>query len=318
MKISDDHYRLLADKLNETIAKNPAAATEYQAAGLSPKRLRWDFLWSSKIKIGDSIGMGPDPHYKGTTFIPIYDYANDDHIDTALRKICSEAGCDYGAAKDASMVPKLAVVEGKQFLPTGSSLAELVYKSGVTDEPEARRVCVVTANNKIYCDQDMVALLQANERSGYIEDVLGNQHEISYNGANLEIDDYHDFAAKHSTYVAKVYSVSVRDTDDEHGEALGEPDFETDTYDFDSIRSHALNVGISEYNSSTLYSTDPSGTRDHYEKGIDVYHYMDIESVNGLPATHEQIAALGTALKISPSYDMRLQGAESQNKLRLG
>lgn len=42
----------------------------YREQGLSDKRYRWDLLWASKFNFG-----------------AMYDYCNDTHIDTALRKI---------------------------------------------------------------------------------------------------------------------------------------------------------------------------------------------------------------------------------------
>ena len=72
MKIKPEHYQYLSDQVSRAITHMPGL-DEYQAAGMSAKRWRWDALWAAKI----------------SSWIQenIYPYANDDHIDTALRRI---------------------------------------------------------------------------------------------------------------------------------------------------------------------------------------------------------------------------------------
>ena len=69
MKIKPAHY----DYMKAAILGNSTAPTlpDYLAKGLSEKRWRWDLLHMAKL----------------TPWIcaNIYSYANDDHIDTALR-----------------------------------------------------------------------------------------------------------------------------------------------------------------------------------------------------------------------------------------
>ena len=79
MKIKNEHYEVLETACKKVLDKSPNAWNEYKNKGLSEKRFRWDVLWATKLKIGDSIGMPGD--------LPLYDYMNDEHIDTALRKI---------------------------------------------------------------------------------------------------------------------------------------------------------------------------------------------------------------------------------------
>jgi hypothetical protein len=50
----------------------------YVLQNLTAKRWRWDLLWRAKRE-----GYLPDRFIEDT----IYSYANDDHIDTALRRI---------------------------------------------------------------------------------------------------------------------------------------------------------------------------------------------------------------------------------------
>lgn len=56
---------------------------EYEARGLTAERHRWDMLWGTDYSI-----------------IPLYEYLNDDHIDTALRHIVAEFEGQRGG-KDA-------------------------------------------------------------------------------------------------------------------------------------------------------------------------------------------------------------------------
>ena len=71
MKITPEHLAYM----RAAILNNSHAPTlpSYTARGLSEKRWRWDMLWAAKI----SPWIGAN----------IYPYANDDHIDTALRSI---------------------------------------------------------------------------------------------------------------------------------------------------------------------------------------------------------------------------------------
>ena len=48
---------------------------DYREKGLSDQRYRWDCLWSINIKD------------RTEWFDRVYEYANDDHVDTALREI---------------------------------------------------------------------------------------------------------------------------------------------------------------------------------------------------------------------------------------
>jgi hypothetical protein len=79
MKILPDHYQQLekailtyADKYGglEYLKK------EYDKDGLSPMRLRWDLMFGANLPSAD---------------LPLYDYLDDSHIDTALRRITRTA-----------------------------------------------------------------------------------------------------------------------------------------------------------------------------------------------------------------------------------
>jgi hypothetical protein len=58
---------------------HPRAASQYQSAGHSHKRFRWDVLRATRLRIGDGAGAPGD--------IDLYAYLDDTHIDSALRAI---------------------------------------------------------------------------------------------------------------------------------------------------------------------------------------------------------------------------------------
>ena len=91
MKIKSDDYEKLKAAVTGVLEEHGDYTDAYKGGGLSPMRFRWDLLWTSKLRIGDGAGAPGD--------VDIYAYANDAHIDTALRQIMREAGIDWAAAK---------------------------------------------------------------------------------------------------------------------------------------------------------------------------------------------------------------------------
>jgi len=76
MKIKPEHFEMLRAAVGK---HNTAFHRErYKAAELSDKRYRWDLLYHAQ-----RIGALPE-HFICDT---IYPYANDEHIDTALRRL---------------------------------------------------------------------------------------------------------------------------------------------------------------------------------------------------------------------------------------
>jgi hypothetical protein len=75
MKMEKSHFEFLKSNIREVA--NKETWVRYKNAGLSEMRYRWDML-----------------RYAGVTsrwiVDNLYPYLNDDHIDTALRKICKE------------------------------------------------------------------------------------------------------------------------------------------------------------------------------------------------------------------------------------
>ena len=79
MKITPDHYATLHMAITRArAAKLLPESNYYVLQNLTAKRWRWDLLWRAKRE-----GYLPDRFIEDT----IYSYANDDHIDTALRRI---------------------------------------------------------------------------------------------------------------------------------------------------------------------------------------------------------------------------------------
>ena len=99
MKIQKEHYDVLKDTILGVIATfesrgihNPIQThrdflvREGKAKDID-MRLRWDFMHGAGIRIGESrnADIWEGKEYK--TFLPLYDYLNDAHIDTALKSI---------------------------------------------------------------------------------------------------------------------------------------------------------------------------------------------------------------------------------------
>ncbi len=81
MKILPEHVALMRDAIAPFASAELFA--QYQEQGLSHKRYRWDLLWKSQFNVCTMI----------------YPYANDDHIDTALRFLVSDDGSIKGVSK---------------------------------------------------------------------------------------------------------------------------------------------------------------------------------------------------------------------------
>lgn len=76
MKITVQHYGHICRALNDIKPTIMQMKTVYKNSGLSDKRLRWDALRQAGL-----ITWACDN---------LYSYANDDHIDTALRQYFSK------------------------------------------------------------------------------------------------------------------------------------------------------------------------------------------------------------------------------------
>lgn len=74
MKMKPEDYSRLETAISKVLSSHDATLQDYLDAGLTPKRFRWDALWRAVRLNWFDFGQ-------------MYDYLNDTHIDTALRKI---------------------------------------------------------------------------------------------------------------------------------------------------------------------------------------------------------------------------------------
>lgn len=70
MKITQTDYRILKSALQPVLDQHPTIVDTYRSMELSDQRCVWDLLAASRLN---------------TTWL--YDYLNDSHIETALRRI---------------------------------------------------------------------------------------------------------------------------------------------------------------------------------------------------------------------------------------
>lgn len=81
MKMQSEHFEQLRLMLEQVAARNGKTFSEigesFERAGFTNKRCRWDIFWAI-----------PNPDRREWFSVNgIYDYLDDSHIDTALRKI---------------------------------------------------------------------------------------------------------------------------------------------------------------------------------------------------------------------------------------
>lgn len=79
MKISEKHYRTLKAAIDRVTRTSPDAEQTYRLHGFTLKRFRWDCLRAASIDGKPGIRWICDTLYPAGL--------NDDHIDTALRRI---------------------------------------------------------------------------------------------------------------------------------------------------------------------------------------------------------------------------------------
>jgi len=83
MKMKEEDFEYLKNKIEEFLQKHEfdleKLKEDYREAGFSMKRLRWDLFHYARVRPGHSIGTPTEWN--------VYDYINNNHIDTALRKI---------------------------------------------------------------------------------------------------------------------------------------------------------------------------------------------------------------------------------------
>ena len=85
MKITKEHFQIISEKCAEVVAQYPTAAEDYKNSGVSATRYRWDVARKAGL-----IQFFCDVIYK---------YANDDHIETALKKAMPCVEFEYQKAR---------------------------------------------------------------------------------------------------------------------------------------------------------------------------------------------------------------------------
>lgn len=87
MKIKDSHYNFLKEKITnigvETILLHRKSLYNDQRIKDLNKRVRWDCFWIAARTNREELDK-----------LELYSYLNDDHIDTALKKIMKEIGIE--------------------------------------------------------------------------------------------------------------------------------------------------------------------------------------------------------------------------------
>lgn len=87
LKMRPEHYSQLKTALDECKETWYGKHTQYRVKGLTPKRYRWDALHVSRLRAGSTFGS--------PTGWNVYDYLNDENIDSALRQYFREAGVKW-------------------------------------------------------------------------------------------------------------------------------------------------------------------------------------------------------------------------------
>lgn len=314
MKIKPEHYEVMKKAITGAMNKAPWLEVEYQAAGYGPKLLRFDTLFTrSGIRIGDSVGMTCPEDHDPALFLPLYDYMDDTHIDTALRQVFKEGDFAYGAAKDAAEAKPLVINNGSQFTQSGNMIANMVHRdpeSGV----ESKATCCVTPNGQVIAAKLFDGARKQPQGLAVI-DIDGEEHEVTVEeGVEMRLVNHEAFVVQHSSYTVTTYDLVINDNDiaDGNGAEHEGGRWENAPFTFEEIEGEARNLGLSEFGPASLYSTDPSGTREFYEQGVNRYHHLQIDTINGAPAQPEMVAALGKALGLTPSHELAQQSKTAQ------
>ena len=146
-------------------------------------------------------------------------------------------------------------------------------------------------------------------------DIDGEEHEVTVEeGVEMRLVDPQAFVVQHSCYTITTYDVVTTEEGVAHGDG-GEQQggrWENEPFTYEDIEGEARNLGLDEFGPAALYSTAPSGTREYYEQGVNRYHHLQIDSINGETATPEGVAALAKKLGLSPSPELAQQSKPAQ------
>ena len=86
MKIKPNHYDILVAAIAAQKDRFNSAALAYKSAGFSKVRFAWDIMRAAGIHPGNE---------RNADLWPVYDYADDSHIQTALFRALKDSGIDY-------------------------------------------------------------------------------------------------------------------------------------------------------------------------------------------------------------------------------
>lgn len=81
MKITPEDYQVLKNAIKQVVNDTPNPEDVFPE-NISETRFAWDLFWMTGLRIGDGRGCQGD--------IDLYSYMNDNHIETALKKIVNE------------------------------------------------------------------------------------------------------------------------------------------------------------------------------------------------------------------------------------
>lgn len=98
LKMLPEHYEMLKEAITKVKDQQDAYGQplsefekSYKAAGATPMRFRWDTLNKAGLRAGDSVGM--------KTGWPVYDYLNDENIDSALKQVFRELNFEWASSR---------------------------------------------------------------------------------------------------------------------------------------------------------------------------------------------------------------------------
>lgn len=88
MKIRTDHFKALEACIAPILARTNAeeVRNRYRADGFTHKKYRWDVFYASGFMKGEEFQPSGETGQRGNCGA-LYEYLNDDHIDTALRTL---------------------------------------------------------------------------------------------------------------------------------------------------------------------------------------------------------------------------------------
>lgn len=292
MKIEPEHYKTLHELIKSQVDRVPDFETFHRVLENSPTRARWDMLWATRLQIGDSNGSGPSGD---RPFLPLYDYMNDDHLDTALRSIFKELGHDYAAAKNATGFPAFQVDDAPRYITGGFAVASLRDgETGVTSP------CVVAVNGALGLSKNLFfAVKEASDRFT-VENASGQSFDVQISDDGHLAINREAFEPGHAAYSVLIQTAFYDQETIDSGAEPTYSDAVSEEMTLDELTWHCSNVGISSYSDDTLYSTDPEvGGRNFFERGLHEVRLVKVQAVNGLEASAEQVHALGNAMSLS-------------------